>query len=103
MFSRARKTYSKNVCCKTPKSVCCETPKSIVPNVATDSSLYIHSKKNNAIGKSSTIKEKSRPLAFSEVNQSKHGATRLSVKSALSRTRAGGSVAPKKKGFVKHT
>ena len=58
------------------------------------SSQHIHLKKINAIGKSSqqSYVNKNQPLAFS-------GKVQNDVKSALRRTRSGGTVAPAKKGL----
>ena len=62
------------------------------------SSDYIHLKKINTIGKSSTKQGLSRfaPMSFKSPD-------RTSRNSALARVRGGGSVAPKKKGAIENT
>ena len=89
MFARARSSYTDSVNPYNNKKV-----ERFNTSSSACSSQHIHLKKINAIGKSSqqSYVNKNQPLAFS-------GKVQNDVKSALRRTRSGGTVAPAKKGL----
>ena len=89
MFARARSSYTDGVNRYNNKKV-----ERFNTSSSACSSQHIHLKKINAIGKSSqqSYVKNNKPLAFS-------GKVQNDVKSALRRTRSGGTVAPAKKGL----